>query len=95
MMPRFYRFLRWTPFLHNIEVSRQFGEPVGADEKGFKIIAYGTNLQHRLGKHFGIIFGLIGVELIGLPLAIFFERWSTDKTARKQQAEKEKEKDES
>ncbi|WVQ95470.1 hypothetical protein IAU59_002567 [Kwoniella sp. CBS 9459] len=74
MMPNFYRFLRWMPFLHNVEA--------------YKIIAFGTDLQHRLGLHFGILFAVVGVELICLPLALFFERWSSDKSAKKAQEQK-------
>lgn len=79
MLPGFYKFLRWTPFLHNVE--------------GFKIIAYGTNAVQRLGYHFGILFGLIGVELICFPLAMVFERWKNDKGQKKEMREK-KEKEE-
>ncbi|WVF67907.1 hypothetical protein IAT40_002669 [Kwoniella sp. CBS 6097] len=74
MMPNFYRFLRWMPFVHNVEA--------------YKIIAFGTDLQHRIGLHFGILFAVIGVELICLPLALFFERWSSDRSARKEQEQK-------
>ncbi|WWC72650.1 uncharacterized protein I206_106614 [Kwoniella pini CBS 10737] len=77
MMPNFYRFLRWMPFVHNVEA--------------YKIIAFGTNLQHRLGLHFGIIFAVIGVELICFPLALLFERWNSDKSQRKQIEQKKQE----
>ncbi|KAK8850591.1 hypothetical protein IAR55_004510 [Kwoniella newhampshirensis] len=77
MMPTFYRFLRWTPFYHNVEA--------------YKIIAFGTDLQHRLGLHFGALFALIGVELIGLPLAIAFERWTMDRDQKKQMMAKKEE----
>ncbi|WWC92395.1 uncharacterized protein L201_007352 [Kwoniella dendrophila CBS 6074] len=80
MMPNFYRFLRWMPFLHNVEA--------------YKIIAFGTNLQHRLGLHFGVLFAVIGVELVCLPLALIFERWSTDKSKRQEIEQQEKEKQE-
>ncbi|WVW80760.1 hypothetical protein I302_102746 [Kwoniella bestiolae CBS 10118] len=76
LMPNFYRFLRWMPFVHNVEA--------------YKIIAYGTNLQHRLGLHFGILFAVIGVELICFPLALLFERWKSDRDQRKQIDEKKK-----
>ncbi|OCF78731.1 hypothetical protein I204_00675 [Kwoniella mangroviensis CBS 8886] len=79
LMPNFYRFLRWMPFVHNVEA--------------YKIIAYGTDLQHRLGLHFGIIFAVIGVELICFPLALFFERWKSDRDQRKQVEQKKKEED--
>ena len=91
-MPRFYRFLRWTPFLHNIEAGRlPCSQVAGAYLQGFKIIAYGTNLNHRLGYHFGILFALIGVELIFYPLALVFERWKQDRRAKREQSEEEKE----
>ncbi|WVQ63400.1 uncharacterized protein L199_001553 [Kwoniella botswanensis] len=77
LMPNFYRFLRWMPFVHNVEA--------------YKIIAYGTDLQHRLGLHFGIIFAVIGVELICFPLALLFERWKSDRDQRKQVEQKKKE----
>ncbi|ORY31253.1 hypothetical protein BCR39DRAFT_527132 [Naematelia encephala] len=78
LMPVFYRFLRWTPFINNI--------------MAYKIIAFGTDLTHRIGLHFGIIFGVIGVELIGFPAAVIYERWKTDKAKiqqLKQKAENE------
>ncbi|WRT70773.1 uncharacterized protein IL334_007772 [Kwoniella shivajii] len=77
MMPNFYRFLRWMPFVHNVE--------------GYKIIAFGTNLQHRLGLHFGVIFAVIGVELICFPLALIFERWSMDRSKMREIESKKKE----
>ncbi|WWC65254.1 uncharacterized protein I303_107871 [Kwoniella dejecticola CBS 10117] len=80
MMPNFYRFLRWMPFVHNVEA--------------YKIISFGTDLQHRLGLHFGIIFAVIGVELICFPLALLFERWSSDISQRKQMEQKQKEENE-
>ncbi|WWC98465.1 hypothetical protein V866_005356 [Kwoniella sp. B9012] len=76
LMPNFYRFLRWMPFVHNVEA--------------YKITAYGTDLQHRLGLHFGIIFAVIGVELICFPLALLFERWKSDRDQRKQVEQKKK-----
>jgi hypothetical protein len=45
-----------------------------------------------LGLHYGVLFAVIGVELIGLPLAIFFERWKNDKSGM-EQAEKKREKE--
>lgn len=79
MLPRFYNFLKWTPFLHNVE--------------GYKIIAYGTNRVSRLGYHFGILFAVIGVELICFPLAMVYERWAADKGSKKKiREEKEQEK---
>lgn len=77
LMPKFYRFLRWGIFLNNVEA--------------FKIIAFGANYDHVLAKHFGILFGVVGVCLIGLTLAIFFERWRSDRDGRRQAAEKEQE----
>ncbi|WVR08673.1 hypothetical protein IAU60_005731 [Kwoniella sp. DSM 27419] len=77
IMPTFYHFLRWMPFVHNVEA--------------YKIIAYGTDLQHRLGLHFGVLFAIIGVELICLPLALLYERWSSDRSALREQEQKKKE----
>ncbi|OCF36034.1 hypothetical protein I316_02530 [Kwoniella heveanensis BCC8398] len=114
MMPNFYRFLRWMPFVHNVEVGVLQSQHIAQShvdpptsleltkfmftvvlsvphrqlQQAYKIIAFGTDLQHRLGLHFGIIFAVIGVELIFLPLALFFERWSSDRSARKQQEQK-------
>lgn len=56
--------------------------------QGYKIIAFGTNWNHRLGKHFGILFGVIGVELIIYPLCIWFERWRLDRSLNKAEREK-------
>lgn len=56
--------------------------------EGFKIIAFGTDFVHRLGYHFGIIFAVIGVECIGYPLAVFFERWKMDRGVKRAKAEK-------
>jgi len=42
-----------------------------------------------LGFHFGIIFALIGVELIFLPLSVIFERWHMDRTKTRGKVEKE------
>jgi hypothetical protein len=74
MMPTFYRFLYWMPFINNVEA--------------YKIITFGTNFNHRLGKHFGILFGIIGVELIVYPLCIWFERWRGDRGMIKAKREK-------
>jgi hypothetical protein len=79
MLPPFYTWLRWTPFIHNVEA--------------FKIIAYGTNRVSRLGYHFGILFALIGVEALTLPLAMVFERWSSDKSKRREVWDKREKKE--
>jgi hypothetical protein len=64
------------------------------DFQAYKIITFGTNFNHRLGKHFGILFGIVGVELIVYPLAIWFERWRLDKGMIKAEREKRERGDE-
>jgi hypothetical protein len=39
--------------------------------------------------HFGALFGLVGVKVVGLSIAIWFDRWRSDKNAR-QEIRKEK-----
>jgi uncharacterized membrane protein YedE/YeeE len=59
-----------------------------ADIQGFKIIAFGTNSKHVLAKHFGILLGLIGVEMIIFPLTVWFERWKLDRGLNREKREK-------
>jgi hypothetical protein len=56
--------------------------------QAYKIITFGTNSNSVIGKHFGILFGVIGVELIIYPLCLWFERWRLDKGLIKAQREK-------
>ncbi|KAL7423027.1 hypothetical protein Q5752_002326 [Cryptotrichosporon argae] len=79
LMNRFYRLLRAMPFYHNIE--------------GYKIICYGTNWNHRLGLHFGVLLAIIGVELVCFPLSLLFERWNSDRDGRRQVQQKAAEKE--
>ena len=100
-MPSFYKFLYWAPFIHNVEV-RPGPSPLSSSLtpadlfffhfQAYKIIAFGTDLTHRIGYHFGIIFALIGVEVIGFPLSVFFERWKLDRGKMRAKAKEEEEK---
>jgi len=87
-MPTLYRMLYWMPFINNVEVSRFPAMRSMTDEQAYKIITFGTNFNHVIGKHFGILFGVIGVELIIYPLSIWFERWRLDRGMIKGQREK-------
>lgn len=74
-MNGFYQWLQWAIFKNNVEA--------------YKIIVFGTNFRHVVAKHFGIILGVVGVEVIGLTLAILFERWKQDRDGKRAQIEKE------
>jgi hypothetical protein len=54
-----------------------------------KIIFFNNGPAHQLGVHFGALFGLVGVKVVGLSIAIWFDRWRSDKNAR-QEIRKEK-----
>ena len=88
MMPTLYRMLYWMPFINNVEVSSFGSMPRATDHQAYKIITFGTNFNHVIGKHFGILFGVIGVELIIYPLSIWVERWRLDRGMIKAQREK-------
>lgn len=87
-MPTFYRMLYAMPFINNVEVRLYYLTKSMTDSQAYKIITFGTNFNHRIGKHFGILFGIIGVELIIYPLSIWFERWRLDRGMIKAQREK-------
>jgi len=87
-MPTLYRMLYWMPFINNVEVSRFPVMRNMADHQAYKIITFGTNFNHVIGKHFGILFGVIGVELIIYPISIWFERWRLDRGMIKAKREK-------
>ena len=80
--------LYWMPFINNVEVSRFPVMRNMADHQAYKIITFGTNFNHVIGKHFGILFGVIGVELIIYPISIWFERWRLDRGMIKAKREK-------
>ena len=54
-----------------------------------KIIMFNTAPGHALGVHFGALCGVIGVNVIGLSLAVWFERWRDERSARKERKKKE------
>lgn len=56
-----------------------------------KIIFFNTAPARKLGLHFGALFGAIGVHLICLPTAVWFERWRDERSARKEREEKKQE----
>lgn len=56
-----------------------------------KILFFNVAPASFLGVHFGALFGCIGVNLIGLVFAVWFERWREERSAKK---EKEKKKEE-
>ena len=68
----------------------------GSDERlspqAYKIIAFGTDTLSQLGYHFGILFALIGVEIIGFTLSQIFERWKLDRGKLRAKRAKEREK---
>lgn len=78
-MDPFYKWFVIFPFFHHVAAS--------------KIIFFNVAPASRLGKHFGALFGAIGVHLICLPTAIWFERWKEEKDAKKQAKEKREEKE--
>jgi hypothetical protein len=56
---------------------------------------FNTAPGHALGTHFGALSGMIGVNVIGLSLGVWFERWRDERSERKQKKkEAEKEEDE-
>ncbi|KAK4689248.1 hypothetical protein P7C73_g850, partial [Tremellales sp. Uapishka_1] len=79
LMPDFYHFFRWFPFVQNVQA--------------YKIITFGTDLTHRLGLHFGVLFAIMAVEFVCFPLAITFERWKLDSGKLKEMREKEEKKE--
>lgn len=44
-------------------------------------IFFNTGPAHHLGVHFGALFGLVGVNVVGLSIAIWFDGWRSDKNA--------------
>jgi len=73
----FYKWFVIFPFYHHVMAS--------------KIIFFNTAPAHRLGLHFGALFGAIGVHLICLPTAVWFERWRDERSAKKEQEKKKQE----
>lgn len=51
---------------------------------------FNTAPGHALGVHFGAIAGLVGVDIIGLSLAVWFERWRDERMEKKEKKEKKK-----
>jgi hypothetical protein len=78
-MDPFYKWFVIFPFYHHVMAS--------------KIIFFNVAPASHLGVHFGALFATIGVHLICLPLAVWFERWKAEKDAKKEK-EKKKEEDE-
>lgn len=52
---------------------------------------FNTAPGHALGVHFGALCGMIGVNVIGLSLAVWFERWRGERSERKERKKKEEE----
>ncbi|KAI5449661.1 hypothetical protein NCC49_004122 [Naganishia albida] len=75
LMMDFYKFLRWLPFFHHTEAS--------------KIIMFNTAPGHALGVHFGALCGVVGVNIIGLSLAVWFERWRDERMAKRERRKME------
>jgi hypothetical protein len=56
---------------------------------------YNTAPGHALGVHFGALAGLVGVDIIGLSLAVWFERWRDERMEKKEKKKaEEKEREE-
>ncbi|KAJ9093876.1 hypothetical protein QFC21_006249 [Naganishia friedmannii] len=49
-----------------------------------KIIMFNTAPGHALGVHFGALCGVIGVNIVGLSLGVWFERWRDGYMARRE-----------
>lgn len=45
---------------------------------------FNTAPGHELGVHFGALCGVIGVNIIGLSLGVWFERWRDGYMARRE-----------
>ncbi|KAJ9114044.1 hypothetical protein QFC22_005864 [Naganishia vaughanmartiniae] len=56
-----------------------------AGSSASKIIMFNTAPGHALGVHFGALCGVIGVNIIGLPLGVWFERWRDGYMERREQ----------
>jgi hypothetical protein len=97
LMMDFYKFLRWLPFYHHTEVGilpPHATTFTHSRSKASKIIMFNTAPGHALGVHFGALCGVVGVNIIGLSLAVWFERWRderSEKKERKKAEEKERE----
>ncbi len=117
---QFYRYLRWAPFYHHVEVRVCFSlasphlqdahdpfyeinlhfrhsttSPLPSSLFSFqasKIIFFNTGPAHQLGVHFGALFGLVAVNVVGLTLSVWFERWREDRSERKKLKEESDEK---
>jgi hypothetical protein len=46
---------------------------------------FNTAPGHALGVHFGALCGVIGVNIVGLSLGVWFERWRDGYMARRQE----------